>query len=200
MAPSRQAAPAVRPELVFAFVRPTGCRSEDVSAALSAELSRVGYVVGGTVKMSGILHGLRGLKDGKDVPEGALKEDDRIEKHMDAGDALRDQLENCGALANLAACEIATRRPSEDADRAWIIDSLKHKDEVTVLRRLYGSQLLVISIYDEEEDRVASLTRRIAQSWKSRKGAEQRARALIGRDLAGSDTIPNGQDVRDTFP
>ena len=196
MATSKRAEPADRPELVFALVRPTGCASSDLVLALTAELTRVGYSLGGVIKVSALLHGFSAFARLR----ADMKEDDRLEQHMDAGDELREKLDDGGALAYLTASDIARRRSSWSGSRAWIIDSLKHRHEVKLLRKLYGQQLIVVSVYDDEENRVKSLARKIAKDWKTRQGTDDRARELIRRDFGGSDTAKNGQDVRETFP
>lgn len=196
-AQSRRSVAASRPELFFALVRPTGCLSEDITAAMKAELARVGYTVASVVKVSHLLHSMRKYAALKDF-EGP--EDQRIEKHMNAGDELRETLQDGGALAYLAAREVFTHRPEDPKNIAWVIDSLKHKREVDVLRGLYGDQLLVVSVYADEDERVKALGRRIARSWGTHEEAEEKARKLIHRDQEGADTNAFGQDVRSTFP
>jgi cytidine deaminase len=192
-----QSRSAARPEIFFAFVRPTGCQAADVIAALRAELSRVAYSVAPVIKVSGLLHSFANYAH-LSTFEGP--EDARIEAHMNAGDELRKQFDDPGLLGYLAAEAIATERLGKVDGTAWIIDSLKHKREVEVLRETYGEYVFVISIYADEDDRIRSLSRDIARYRGTHEGADDTARKLIKRDQEGSETNKFGQDVRTTFP
>jgi cytidine deaminase len=188
---------SARPELFFALVRPTGCPSNDVVAALRAELSRVGYQLQPAIKFSKLLHS---LADYAHLAKDALAEEERIQQHMDAGDDLRKRTEDEGILALLAASVVAQSRPSQAMPIAWIFDSLKHKAEVRTLRQLYGEHLMVLSIYADQDDCTKSLTRLIARDRETFDGAATEARKLIDRDQEGADAHRYGQDFRGTFP
>lgn len=186
-----------RPELFFAFVRPTGCAGDEVTAALSAELSRVGYALARVVKVSKLLHSLEKFSGLKRIPI----EDERIERHMDAGDELREQFFDNAALAYLAVEEIAKLRTTSQRSRAWLIDSLKHPDEIDLLREIYGNNLVVVSIYSDEAVRRKALARLITKTRGSSTESESRAQRLIVRDQQGADASLEGigQDVRRAF-
>jgi len=157
----------------------------------------VGYELQPAIKVSRLLHSCE-----KYAHLGRFegREDERIQQHMDAGDSLRKDFQDGGALAYLVAESVARNRPNLPASIAWIIDSLKHKREVDVLRQLYGQFLIVVSIYADEDERTQALSRKIAKSWGTQEGVDGKARELIRRDQEGADAEPFGQDVRGTFP
>jgi len=190
-------APTDRPELLFALVRPSGCPGEEAIGALRGELLRVGYVVAAEVKLSKLLHTIKGNER---LKSSDISEDQRITEHMDAGDDLRKRFQHGGVLAYLAIEEITTRRPPHTPNLAWIIDSLKHRLELEVLRGIYGERLIVISLYADEEERRRLLAKRIASGRVTKGDADARAASLIDRDQKGTEHNQYGQDVRDTFP
>lgn len=114
---------------------------------------------------------------------------------MNAGDEARKSTEKNAILALLAVSEINTQRHVEGASHpqcrhVYIINSLKHPDEVNALRRIYGNGFFLIGVYAEPEDRKNVLTRRKNMS-------EEQADKLMKRDE--SEGLPYGQSTRDTF-
>src|SRR5690606_22704972 len=80
-------------------------------------------------------------------------EDKRIDRHMEAGNALRKALDSGDAVARLAMNEIRalrerlTGKPDQPAGRtAFILISLKHPDEARLLRDVYGNAFHLISV------------------------------------------------------
>ncbi len=134
-------------------------------------------------------------------------EDQRIDKYMAAGDKLRRTLGSGDALARLAIAEIADARIRageggvKNSRRAYILNSLKHPDEVDFLRKIYGDALFVISTYAPKSERATFLARKIAKSRHDSNSDRytDRAETLIAKDAKDSrDEL--GQNVRDTFP
>jgi len=86
----------------------------------------------------------------------ASTEYDRIDQAMNDGDAARCQSGNNGILALGAASWIASRRkktmPSQRR-RAYIINSLKHPEEVLSLRKIYPLGFYLIGVYSDEDRR-----------------------------------------------
>jgi cytidine deaminase len=152
-------------------------------------------------------------------------EDDRIDKFMDAGDAIRDSISRGDAVVLLGIGKIQDIREEnqttsarnkgegEQADRqrsreirplnrrAYIFHSLKHPEEVRTLRRVYGTAFVAISVYSPRNVRKQTLGERIARSRKEYNSEKFASRAdqLIEKDEkeVGDDF---GQNVRDTFP
>lgn len=190
--------PIARPELFFALVGPTGTDLDSVKAALEAELHIVGYCLAEPLRLSQLIE-----VHPDHVGLGSFKgtEDERIERHMDAGDAIRRSLGNGGALAALAVAEIKRRRGNDPKPAtAFLLRSLKHPKELELLRAIYGASLFVISVNDAEEAREARLVHSIERSGVEKKAAKAAARRLIERDQEGSRFDDFGQSVRKTFP
>ena len=70
-----------------------------------------------------------------------------------------------------------------------IIDSIKHIDELKLLRSVYGDMLYVVGVYSPIEMRIARLERS--------KGQNDHIHDLIDRD--SGEEIDHGQRVEDTF-
>ena len=84
---------------------------------------------------------------------------------------------------------------------AFIIRSLKHQDEVALLRKVYRKSFHLIAAYSPIEVRRKNLARDIAQSHHSAREDDylSAAQELMKIDEAEVD-LPFGQKVRDTYP
>jgi cytidine deaminase len=145
---------------------------------------------------------------------------ERIKQAMDLGNELRET--NNAAVAMLGILQVrrfrqehwesnSAKLPRETSPRdypsiplakhAYLFRSLKHPDEVELLRKIYGDSFYLISVYSARENRKAALEKRIAESEDSarwdRRG--KKADLLMRRDFIEAD-LPNGQNVRDSFP
>jgi cytidine deaminase len=199
---------AYQTEIVIAFVAPTGLTSDSVLAAVEAELSTVGYRCE-NIRLSDYLR-RRYRGDVADLKDEA----NRIKGLQDAGDELR-QARGDAALGAVAVSAIRQRRaklatdgsdvPPEDMPiqaTAYLVWSLKHPAEADLLRRVYGSRLVVVSVHQSKNARRRALVERIAAS-RHRSGAESEflgdAEKLIQRD-EGEGQTDHGQDVGDVYP
>lgn len=185
------------PEVFFALVGPLGTDLDVVEDILSQELGKVNYKLE-TVSMSSTLTELSEFQL-KDSPE-----DERIRTRMDAGDAYRKKVNSSAALVHLSVTYVAHRRLQLQANgherRAFVFRSLKHKEELRALRKVYGDALTCVSVYAPEGERLERLARKIARSHKaSSLDWADRARELIRRDQAGGDK-KFGQNVAGVFP
>src|SRR5882724_7524804 len=131
--------PTDGPELFIGLAAAVGTDLDLVIGKLSKELRRVGYQPI-HIKLSSLL---------KELPEYAhhlvfTPADQYIASHMTQGDELRRRTGQNDALALLALGEIRKLReergsPERPLSRhAYILRSLKHPDEVTTLRNVYG--------------------------------------------------------------
>lgn len=76
---------------------------------------------------------------------------------QDLGDKLRDQFGG-DALASLAIREIKSIRSAKsEKRRALILDSLKHPDEIALLRRVYENSFLLLGVYCGKDKRLERL-------------------------------------------
>jgi deoxycytidylate deaminase len=177
-----------RPPLVFGIVAATGTHIDPFVGVFSALLRKYRYEPV-SIRLTDLLlehafePGTIGWKD----------EGERIEKLMTAGDLLREKLKRGDAMALLAALGIATKRRDvrQAKPRAFVIRQLKHPEEVSTLRRIYGDRLFVLSLYSTYSERLSHLS--------GLHNVEQDvAQRLISRD---EEDVRNqwGQRTRDTF-
>ncbi len=189
------------PELVIGLVGALGVPLDEVTGILEDALSDVGYDHN-LVRVSELLHQFERWKD---LPTSPL--DLQIEEHQKAGNELRSVTGVGHSMADLAIAEIQRIREEhgEEKDQplpstAYIIRSLKHPEEVDLLRRVYGASFFLVAAYSPLADREHHLAREIAASRSSGHLEDYlvRARDLIQIDDAEDNRL--GQGVRDTFP
>jgi cytidine deaminase len=132
--------------------------------------------------------------------ELATDEAARISQLQDVGDKVREKCRDPSAVAALGVLELSRVRPRTPGSRlAFLLRSLKHPEEVSLLREVYGNNLVVISVYEPRSSRVRTLARRIEKSRGTAESAEERAGKIIDRDEHGA-TGRFAQDVRGAFP
>jgi deoxycytidylate deaminase len=192
-----------KPELFIALIGAVGTDLRLVSQIVARELQAVQYEAV-EIRVSGLLHEFKKysyLEKSRSKPEH-----ERIEDFMDAGDKFRRAAKRGDALTFLTVGKIRGVRRSIKSDpkkigRAYLINSLKHPDEVEKLRSVYGSSFFAISVYESRDRREKALCEAIAKSSKKydTKQFEAAANDLIDRDQKdpGDDL---GQNVRDAFP
>jgi len=190
-----------RPNLVFGLVGPLGTDIETLQVVLREEVERTGYNVHSVVVSELIKR--TPYYSGSDE----AREDKRIAKLMDAGTRVRKSKSSGDALAILMIDEIRLLKDKiRDGDRevhaqAFIIRSLKHPDEVNKLRDTYGDSFFLISAYSPREARVATLARKIADTYgeASANRHADSAHSLVQKDEQ-EENEKLGQDVTEAFP
>ncbi len=184
------------------MVGAVGSRLGDVQKVLQSEFTAAGYKVE-TVHLIELLHEIDRWENLHETPE-----DVRLEEHMDAGDDFRELISSDDALAILGLGEIrklrqkATGNAKEPANRTvYILKSLKHPEEVSALREVYGPSFFLGAAYSPREIRIQHLAKKIARSHNSYHEEPFRANAeqLVTRDQKDS-TKNSGQNVRHSFP
>lgn len=198
------------PELVFGLVGAVGSDLPAVTRALTSELNRVRYKVE-EIHVSSLLHQLEPYAHlGKG---GFESEFERIREHMKAGTELRNRTEAGDAMALLAISAINRRRIAMQSSRsegdsamrplertAFVIRSLKHPDEIQVLRYVYGRAFNVVSTYSTRQDRVEKLAAMIAESRGETYVDRFRAQAEELIEIDEQEESKLGQSVRESFP
>ena len=129
---------------------------------------------------------------------------DVFRKHVGAGSATIPLI--CNRIRNLRQGYLLSRDCDFQHDRVelynhcFIINSLKHPDEVEMLRMIYGEKFVLLSVFDDFEQRRLKIAKDIAQSESSASPSEfvPRAEALIRLDeqRPGTDI---GQNLSQTF-
>ncbi len=189
------------PELVIALVTGLGTQVRPVVDDLRAALKRVGYETE-FIRVSDLIHQLS-LERGSE----SVESETRAEQLMDEGDRLREAVNHGGAACALAMTTIRRQRAAETKSAqterksvATIIQSLKHPEEIRLLRMAYGPRLLVVGVSASLEDRQRALETRLRdehpgqlQEWYAGQVAK-----LLNRDEKDQER-PLGQRVRDAF-
>lgn len=127
---------------------------------------------------------------------GSADEFNRISRLMNAGNAARQKTSDNSVLALGVAAKISADRPIVNgnpepvARRAYIINSLKHPEEVSRLREIYPEGFYLIGVHADEKRRHDHLTKGM------RLNAGQ-AEAIIRRDE--DEHLRHGQRTSDTF-
>jgi deoxycytidylate deaminase len=152
-----------------------------------------------------------------EIPVGShMREDDRITKNQNMGNMVRKVFNKGEALALFAisalraerdewnAREGRTGKPNEPIPlprTAFILNSLKHPHEVSMLRQVYGRRFFLIAAYSPKEKRIEQLAQKIAGTHDNPRWREHKkdAEPIVNRDEQESGQTL-GQNVRDTFP
>lgn len=198
------------PELVFGLVGAVGSDLRAVTRILTSELERVRYKVE-EIHVSSLLHQLDHYAHLGS--EAFHSEFERIREHMRAGTDLRNRTEAGEVMASLAISAIRQRRitlqsdlsPQDAAKRplertAFVIRSLKHPDEIQMLRYVYGRAFNIISTYTPRQDRIEALASIIAESRGESSVDRFRAQAEVLTQIDEQEENKLGQSVRDSFP
>jgi cytidine deaminase len=132
--------------------------------------------------------------------------DERVWSYMSAGNQLCERWGRRDAFGLLAINAITLERKSLSGDdkipvdrSAYVVRSLKRREEVELLRQVYGQRFILISIYAPEKIRRRYLKRKIRQSRIVPVASKpvHSAPDLIRRDH--SEPTKYGQDVEGTF-
>ena len=187
------------PELVIALVTGLGTAVGPIVSDFRVALQGVGYEME-SVRVSKLIHDVASSRIKSKAPSQA-------EQLMDEGDLLRDAVGHGGAACALALAQIRVQRadrtddPLKERTRvATIIQSLKHPDEVRLLRTVYGPRLVVVGVSASLEQRNQALQKRLRDEHAGHlpEWYAGEATKLLIRDERDS-TKRLGQRVRDAF-
>ncbi len=191
----------IEPHLVIGLIGPVGTDLAAIIDELTISLRRFNYETT-QIRLSEMLTDIFDFSHPQDIPE-----DERINAFMSAGDKLRGTLEDGAAMATLAALRIrlehikdqSSNSPSKTR-KAYIINSLKHPDEIRLLKTIYQDHFISLSIYQVRHIRQNRLIKRIKDMSNNLDLADLTAKAknLIDRDEHTKDN-PLGQNIRHTF-
>ncbi len=193
------------PEIIFGLVGSVGTDLDFVEKSLSAAITDINYQPL-PLRLSDLMHDVD-LDICKNLAESPSFE--RYMSHMTAGNELRRLMERGDTLAMLAVGAIREVRqakagkPDQALPRhAYILKSLKHPDEVKMLRSIYGPSFYLVAAYSPRETRKRNLAQKLAASENSLQSGQyfEKAERLMKRDESERETDEFGQNVRDTFP
>lgn len=172
-------------ELVIGIIGPIGCNRRLIKENLHALAKHYSYDVI-DVSISSIIEKCVAMND------NPKSEFERVTKLMDAGNSLRKDTRDNAFLAKRAAVKISKlRRERKSARSIYLIDSLKHPEEVAELKDIYGRGFYLFAIHSSEESRDQYLKTycNISDSKKRRE--------LIERDK--DDKLGHGQGTSKAF-
>ncbi|MGA9582429.1 MAG: anti-phage dCTP deaminase [Allosphingosinicella sp.] len=201
--------PEPKPELVIGLVGPVGTDLHLLARRIEEKLSPFQYRCA-RIRVSQLIASWCDPELQQAIKSAAGGE--RIRLLMDAGDRLRKLAGKGDAILPLIIGAIrAARRKFNKKDgvdlgrhaynACYILDSLKHPDEVEALRRIYGRNFILVSGFDSEDTRRERLKDIIAKAVLSTETDEfeEEASELIKVD-AKRPGERIGQNVRETFP
>lgn len=167
-------------ELVIGLVNAVGTESRRVVDSLKNRLTHSFNYNVEEIRVSDLL-------DSANIGDG---EYNRIKGLMKKGDELRKKTEDNSILAAGAIQKIQELRDSSKPNTAFIINSLKHPDEVALLRQVYSYGFFLVGVHSDVKRRTDYLT--------CEKGLTQKnASELIQIDE--DEAISYGQRTRDTY-
>ena len=182
-----------RHPLVFGFVGAIGTPWDLIFGHFEESLQRFDYATS-KIHLAMLIDRLE-YRPWGDLPDRRSRE--YYEERMNAGDQLRSDTRNGSVMAGLAIREIIRQRDSETSDNqiAYMLRSLKHPDEVKLLRQVYGSAFFLVGVACNVDERRNVLAETLLHSDASTAEAQR----LILRDTADPQNRDYGQNVRDTF-
>ncbi len=143
-------------EIVIGLVGPAGI-DLGVPESMIAHLLKEAGVDVCVIRMSELIENLEALG----VPLVQEPYSERLKSYMDGGTRAREKAGRGDVLALAAAVAIADTRKSAPpaAQRAYVIRSFKHPDEVRTLRDIYGRGFFLVGVQAGIDSRMHYLTR-----------------------------------------
>lgn len=196
--------PVKFPELIIGIAGPIGVNIEALCETIATSLKQVEYK-----------HELIKLTDEMPRFEPDKAEETAPDHYhqmmwkMDRANALRLHFCSPEVMARIAIQAIREIRTSKtgsvDTPKpsvAYIIRQLKLPQEVTLLRRVYGRQFILISAYASETQRLAEIEAQLAKTLPTDTAPTEvthLAGKLIARDAREDDDGGYGQNLSETF-
>lgn len=183
-------------EFVFAVVGYAGSGTSFVATRLARFLQKKDYVTH-EIKAREVLDTFvsrRGMKF-SDSGSSSL---DRTAFYQSVGDTFRQESGEFGIVAGCMAARIKEIRDQHQGQKnVYILDSLKHPDEVELLRHVYGSNFVLVGVGCRPDIR----RNRLANKYKIDETKDDEVKSLddfVSRDAEDSEN-KYGQQVNDTF-
>ncbi|MEP7173480.1 MAG: anti-phage dCTP deaminase [Aestuariivirga sp.] len=194
------------PELLFGFVAAIGVDLKPTIAAFRQYLEGENYDVI-EIKATDAFNFLKNVvKPKKTLVSSPLK--DRYVTHIAYGNQLRAYFDDDSVLAALTVGQVVRRRPSKTkrpdketfSKTAYLLHQYKRREEVDLLRSVYGRLFFQVSVYSRRGARVDYLSRKFAESRNSAEANLYRADAenLVQQDEDEVE-VAHGQRVGRIF-
>lgn len=174
-------------EIVIGVVGAIGTDLDSVLSQLGDDLRVYGYD-SDTVRISTLLE----KKPGKN----SFK---TYQARMDTCDEFRTKTSSGDAMAALAIGKISTLR-GDDRERrkAWLLRSIKHDEEVRLLRAVFGARFILVGVRQSLAKRQDRLNQEAIDASVPKKNIGAAVQRLIERDEL-DETTKYGQRVRKAF-
>lgn len=131
-------------EMVFGIIGPIGCNRELVVDTIRNLAKHFSYEVE-LIKVSDL------IQNNCNIDVSSKDQFSRVMALMDAGNELRHDKEDNSILAKMAAIEISKRRQKHQNGKIiYLVNSLKHPEEVTALRDIYANGFYLFAIHSDE--------------------------------------------------
>ena len=191
-------------EMIFAVVGPVGSGTSEIAEALESLLSQPSYGYDAKILKARTVIEAAAKRAGIQIPS-----DPGLEQSIalqNAGDKVREGSKDNAAVAVglvqeirrvRAAKQNAVPNPGEAVEpdgtkRVFILDSLRHPQEVALLRRVYQEAFCLIGVFCHEQDRYERL-----RDGKYANAGKDAVTKFMERDENAPDA--HGQKVADTF-
>lgn len=186
-----------RHPLFVGFVGAIGISWDPIIQAFRESLLRFNYSVE-VISLSRLLDRIA-VPDWRSLP--THRSINYYESRMDACDELRESVGVGSALAALAMGNVRSHRLRPDTSKAvfYLFKSLKHPQEVKLLRHVYGDAFFLVGVASSADERKKTLVESLSQSVGLSENPRADAERLIARDEADSANREFGQNVRDTY-
>lgn len=131
-------------------------------------------------------------------PEGDGASLERTAYYQELGDKLRNESREYGFVAAYMVSQIKSiREEGKDQQNVYLLDSLKHPDEVALLRHVYGANFFLIGVGCRPDIRQLRLQKKYHLDGDD-PADQKKLKEFIGRDAEDSEH-KYGQQVNDTF-
>jgi deoxycytidylate deaminase len=192
------------PELFFGLCSPLGVDNKKAFNILAHALQKYKYS-SAYFKVTTLMKSIV-LKD-FELKESPL--DQRYDSYIKYANRIRELIGFPFALASLCCTAVRNFRRQKNGNAgsyvprtAYIFDQFKRKEEIDLLRQVYGRLFVVISLYSEKKNRLDQLVNRIATDRSDARLAE--SHATIATQLMKRDQLeenePSGQRLEEAFP
>lgn len=189
-------------EIVVGVVAYAGAGASMAATRLEVVLDSAGYKVH-VIKLSQLIEGHFKDREPPQVekgPDQGKTKLDRARILQDWGDELREQHGDY-ALASLAVSRIRELRGTDQPGEkkiSYIVETLKHPQEVEMLRRVYDQSFRLLAVHCDRPTRLKRLIGKKTDMVKCAGAPNADAMAFINRDEKDG-TNSHGQQVRDAF-
>lgn len=162
------------PELFFGFVAPIGANTDVCVRAFAQFFSKVGYRII-QIKVTDTFTPLASRLEPIEPLDHRPRTFERYDSYIRYGNQIRAHFEDDAILASISCAKAAiarTRLPKDDKTteenkqegNLYLIRQFKRKEEVALLRSVYGRLFFQVSVYSRRGARVDHLARQFAHS------------------------------------